>query len=64
MDLDDTRKIGKLEIDIIGINERKYFVCSLLVLSIKNKNYHEMASTKQIKADPDKGSYIIIVISW
>ena len=35
----DTRQIGKLEIDIIDISERKCFVCSLLVLSIKNKNY-------------------------
>ena len=43
---DDTRQIGKLEIDIIDVNERKCFVCSLLVFSIKNKNFHKIASTK------------------
>ena len=36
---DDTRQIGKLEIDIINISERKCFASSLLVFSIKNKNF-------------------------
>ena len=36
---DDTRQIGKLEIDIINISKRKCFACSLLVFSIKNKNF-------------------------
>ena len=42
---DDTRSIGKLEIDIIEVNER------LLVLSIKNRSFHEITSTNlgQIK---------------
>ena len=43
---DDTRQIRKLEIDIIDINERKCFVCSLLVFSIKNKIHHKIALTK------------------
>ena len=59
---DDTRQIGKLEIDIIDVNERKCFVCSLLVFSIKNKNFHKIASTKSIKACPNKGSYILMII--
>ena len=45
---DNTSKIGKIETDIIQISERKYFVFSSLVLSIKNKCFHEIASAKLV----------------